>query len=238
MITRKPWAYGDAVIGRDYLKQDDSFESLVKELREVLSGIEQSSVIFCIDPEDGKCEDPLLKRLSCERPSWRILMAPKLLDQFFNGRMGIRAQYYRCPYHGLRMNHLLLSTLRSRLVELALDTNCSVSKTWLERSLSRPSAKAWISETTVAGKRLIRDGDSTLSKTELQNDWLDIAIALKAGSFNDDYDRHSAALQGVRCPIPDQLLIKGAWLTKEKQDEYVTPGKCDRHCQLFMFGHT
>ncbi len=240
MTNRKPWIYGSAVIGRDYLQQDSPFAALVKEMEEALSQAEQSAVSFRIDPDDGKYEDPLLKRLKGQRPAWRIFMAPTLLDTFFNGRMGIRAQYYKSPYEGARMNQILISTLRDRLVELALGSkNCSLPGDWLVRSLSMASAKAWISETTADGQKIIRAGDSQLVEDELQNDWLDLARSLKGGSIgNEDYNRYSAALQGVQCPIADQLLIQGAWLTLEDLYEYVTPDKRDRDCQLFMFGYT
>ncbi|WP_429535748.1 hypothetical protein [Paraburkholderia youngii] len=240
MITRKPWIYGSSLIGRDYLQQDGSFAALVKEMADALSQAEQSVVCFHIDPKSGKYKDPLLKHLKCKRPSWRISLAPALLDAFFNGRMGIRAQYYASPYEGPRMNQLLISTLRDRLIEFALRSEShSQPKDWLVRSLAMASAKAWISETTADGHKIIRAGDSHLVEDELQNDWLDLARSLKAGGIVvEDHDRFSAALQGVRCPIADQLLIQGAWLTEEGLYEYVTPDKRDRDCQLFMFGYT
>ncbi|NKJ45586.1 hypothetical protein CIC12_02250 [Burkholderia sp. SG-MS1] len=101
------------------------------------------------------------------------------------------------------------------------------------------SAKVWISETTAARRKIIRAGGSLLVENDLQNDWLDFARALKRGDTdNEDYDRYSAALQGVECPIADQLLIQGGWLTDEGLYEYVTPDKRDRDCQLFMSGYT
>lgn len=59
---------------------------------------------------------------------------------------------------------------------------------------------------------------------------------VKSGIYNDEYQLYYAAVNGVHAPVPDQLEIKGAWLTSTRQLEYVTPPKRDRDCQIFMFG--
>ena len=78
-----------------------------------------------------------------------------------------------------------------------------------------------------------------LTEEELQNDWLDLARAVKAGEVgNNHFQLYSAVLNGVRAPIADQLEIKGAWITREDRGDYVTPDKRDRDTQVFMFGFT
>jgi len=121
MITRKPWSYGSAIKDRDYSNRVESFESIVQELSVAIAEVDQASVRFCMEPEDGKFsdDDPILKLLQCKRASWHIALDSILLDKFFNGRMGIRSQYYISPYQGHFMNRLILSTLHNRLVQLA-----------------------------------------------------------------------------------------------------------------------
>jgi hypothetical protein len=241
MITRRPWGYGSAIKDRDYLKRDEPFESIVQELSVALAAVDQSAVRFRMEPMDGKFSggDPLLGRLQCKRASWHIALDSVLLDKFFNGRMGIRAQYYLSPYQGHFMNRLILSTLRDRLVELALSIQPSVAGDLLELSLTQPSARAWISEKDLTGKKIIRASDLALVEEELQNDWLDVARALKNGELGaEHYQLYAAAINGVRAPIADQLEVKSAWITEVDRCEYVTPNKRDRDCQLFMFGFT
>lgn len=241
MITRKPWGYGRAIENRDYLKSDESFDSVVQQLSAALSTVNQSAVRFRMEPTNGKFsgDDPLLNRLRCKRASWDICLDSALLDKFFNGRMGIRAQYYMSPYHGHFMNRMVLSTLHNRLVAFALSVQPSVDRDLLELSLNKPSAKAWISEKNLAGEKIIRASDLALVEEELQNDWLDMARSLKNGELGaEHYQLYSAAINGVRTPIADQLQVKGAWITHVDRCEYVTPDKRDRDCQLFMFGFT
>lgn len=241
MITRKPWAYGCDIKNRDYLKSEDSFESLVQEFVRELAVVNQHSVRFRIEPTNGRYSggDLLLKTLQCMRASWAIQLDSVLLDKFFNGRMGIRAQYYTSPYHGGAMNRLLLSALHNRLVELALSVDPTADKDLLDRSLGAPSAKAWISEKTLTGHKIIRASDLVLAEEELQNDWLDLARALKNDATrSEDLQLYAAAINGVHAPIADQFEVKGAWITHMDRCEYVTPDKRDRDCQLFTFGFT
>lgn len=148
--------------------------------------------------------------------------------------MGIRAQYYVSPYYGQKKNRLLISTLMDSLVSMPRN---GVDRSFLCLSLSQSSAKAWISEKNLNGDKIIRAGDLMLDEQSIQNDWLDIARDVKNGVYGgEDYQLYCAAINGVRAPIPDQLEIKGAWLTKSNRVEYVTPDKRDRDCQIFMFG--
>lgn len=241
VFARKPWSYGRDIQNRDYLKADTTFESLVEEFESVLTTVSRRDVRFRVEPTNGKYtgDDLLLKRLQCTRAAWTVRLNSVLLDKFFNGLMGIRAQYYVSPYHGGAMNARLLSALRHRLLELAEATEASVNRKQAELSLAAASAKAWISERNLAGGKIIRTSDLTLKEEELQNDWLDLARAVKFGAIpNEHYQLYSAALNGVRAPIADQFEVKGGWISHADQREYVTPAKRDRDCQLFMFGFT
>lgn len=241
MLSRRPWSYGRDVVNREYLETNEPFDSLVQELKAAVAAVGEQSVRFDIEPLDGKYRggDVLLKRLQCRRASWAIRIDSILLDKFFNGRMGIRAQYYVSPYHGAAMNARLLSAIRNRLFELAQVTATSDDQRLVQLSLDAPSAKVWIAENDLNGQKIIRASDLTLTGEELQNDWLDLARALKDGEIGEDqFQLYSAAFQGVRTPIPDQLEIKGAWITREDRRDYVTPDKRDRDTQVFMFGFT
>lgn len=240
-FARKPWTYGQVIQNREYLLADSDFESLVGELVGALAAATSRDVRFRLEPTNGKygSDDPLLKRLQCRRASWAIHLCPKLLDKFFNGRMGIRAQYYLSPYHGGAMNARLLSALRRRLLALAQEAEPAADREMVELSLAAASAKTWICEKNLDGSKIIRPSDLVLVEQEIQNDWLDLARAVKAGAApQGQYQLYSAALNGVRAPIADQLEVKGGWISRDDRREYVTPAKCDRDCQVFMFGFT
>ena len=240
ILQRKEWRYGTNIKNRDYLSQDQAFDALVDELSALVHDADESKIKFVIEPKDGKYKDndPLLKHLKCKRPAWWIQLNERVLDKFFNGKMGIRAQYYVSPYHGRKKNQYLLSKLTKDLIQAAPDEvlrKGGVDTDFLRTSLSQPSAKAWISEKNVKCEKIIRAG-GRFDDESIQNDWLDIAMDVKNGIYNDEYQLYYAAVNGVQAPVPDQLEIKGAWLTDPKLLEYVTPDKRDRDCQICMFG--
>jgi hypothetical protein len=182
MLQRKEWKYGSKVKDREYLAVDIPFENLVHEIYDSISSVTSDKVRFLIEPEKGKhgVGDPLLKKLKCRRPVWRLQLNPVLLDRFYNGRGGIRAQYYMSPYHGQKENLRLLSRLSDRLVELARFKDSAADIDLLRTSLSKPSAKAWISERDIQGQKIIRAGDLELDEESVQNDWLEIAKEVKS----------------------------------------------------------
>jgi len=240
-FARKPWTYGSAIQNREYLQADSDFDSLVGEIRDALAAATSQDVRLQIEPSNGKygSADLLLRRLQCRRASWSIRLCSKLLDKFFNGRMGIRAQYYLSPYHGGAMNAGLLSALRPRLLELAREAVPLGDQVMVELSLAAASAKTWICEKNLAGNKIIRASDLALVEDEIQNDWLDLARALKDGAdAQGQFQLYSAAYNGVRAPIADQFEVKGGWISRDDQLEYVIPEKYDRDCQVFMFGFT
>ena len=240
IFQRKGWRYGANIKNRDYLSERGTFEDLVEEIRALLRITDSSKIKFAIQPKDEKYkdDDPLLKILQCKRPAWWIQLDQTVLDKFFNGMVGIRAQYYVSPYHGQKMNQYLLSKLLEDLIQIAPKQELQqhgVDAGFLEMSLSQSSAKAWISENNLKGEKIILAG-GPFDDESIQNDWLDMARDVKNGVYNDECQLYYAAVNGVQAPVPDQLEIKGAWLTGTKRLEYVTPGKRDRHLQVFMFG--
>ena len=109
----------------------------------------------------------------------------------------------------------------------------------VERSLAAVSAKAWICEKDLNGKKLIRASDLRLTEEQIQNDWLDVARLVSSGAVpTGQFQLYSASLNGIRAPIAEQLEFKGGWVTEVGQVEYVTPAKHDRDCQVFKFGFT
>lgn len=80
-LVRTPWNYGRDIRGREYLKADSDFESLVQELRVALANSSDADVRFRLEPTNGKYgqDDPLLKRLQCRRASWTVRLESKLL---------------------------------------------------------------------------------------------------------------------------------------------------------------
>ncbi len=237
MLGRKVWTYGSNIRNRDYLTNKQSFEELAEELRFAMCAVDSAHTKFEVEPRNGNCNDRLLKVLKCKRPSWRIQLDPKLLDKFFNGVMGIRSQYYQCPYHGLHKNHFLIEKLLEPLIRLASCILSDVDVGFVGDSLRGSSAKLWISEKNIRGEKIVSACGTSLDEESIQNDWLDRAREFTRGECpKEHFNLFARALNGVLAPIPDQLEVKGAWLTAEHQYEYVTPDKRDRHCQLFMFG--
>ena len=239
-MHRRQWSYGRGVRDREYLAESSDFDALVESMAAAVDSVTAAHIRFDVEPKNGRYggDDPLLKRLQCRRASWRIRLDSVLLDKFFNGLMGIRAQYYLSPYHGGAMNARLIAALRPRLLDIAKQ-HADADLNLVVKSLDSRSSKAWIAEKNLKGLKIIRASDLTLVETELQNEWLDIARLVHSGHARQgEYQLYSAALNGVRTPIADQLELKGGWITRDDRCEYVTPSKHDRDCQVFMFGFT
>ena len=156
MLRRNSWTYGSNIKGREYLMGEDSLSmNWPKSFRRRLCS-PKSTIRFVVEPKNRKYDsgDRLLKRLKCTRPAWWIQLDRTLLDAFFNGRMGIRAQYYKSPYHGHAKNHLLLSRIVEPLIRLAVSIEPGIEADFLHLSLNQPSAKVWyFSRKTLRGKR-------------------------------------------------------------------------------------
>ena len=239
MFIRKPWTYGTDIVNRDYLNDGQTFNDLAQEINVAVRSANNMDQWFSMEPKNGNYEcDPLLKRLQCKRPTWKIPLNIMLLDKFFNGQMGIRAQYYISPYHGQLMNKHLLNLLSEPLIESVEVVDSSIKEEFLRKSLFMRSAKVWVSEKKLNGDKIIRLSDLKLHEEEIQNDWLDVARRVDRGEFDDQYQLYCASINGVHAPIADQLEIKGAWLADDDWCEYVTQDKQDRDCQLFLFGFT
>lgn len=102
--------------------------------------------------------------------------------------MGLRAQYYVSPYQGRKKNLFLISKLSDSLILIASEIEKGVDRDFLRRSLSQSSAKVWISERDINGKKIIRAGDLASDDQSIQNDWLDVAKDVKKGIHgSDDY---------------------------------------------------
>lgn len=232
MSTRRPWTYGNNVKDRAYLGGDQLFKDLVQEISDALEHAPLGAVQFELQP--AKTDLELVNR-KCKRGSWYIQLDIILLDRFFNGKMGIRAQYYESPEHGHSMNRLLLNTIEERLFMFAVAKDPTVDMSILRLSLSAESAKAWVSEKNLCDQRIIGFSAPSLVEDELRNDWLDVAREVQCGEYGPT---HRSALNGVRAPLADQLEIKGAWITELDRREYVPEDKRDRDEKLYRFGFT
>ena len=175
--------------------------------------------------------DKLLSRLECMRATWEIALDSRLLDRYFNGLMGLRAQYYISPFFGRHQNHVLLQKLKPSL----LDAVGISDLFFAERSLENPSAKAWISEKSIDGKSLFDYSVNAPDSELIQNDWQYAAEGIPDAAGIYSTNLYSRCYQGVQAPIPDRLQIKGAWLTTDFL-EYIEASKRDRDIELFMFG--
>ncbi|MGF6870606.1 hypothetical protein [Paraburkholderia sp. MM5477-R1] len=232
MTDRKPWTYGKGIKGRAYLESDQPFDDVAHEIRDALEHAPLCAV--CFQLEQAR-DNPDLVKKNCKRGSWHIQLDVGLLDIFFNGKMGIRAQYYKSPEHGHFKNRLLLDLIKNRLVTFASKKDPTVDTSMVKLSLNAESAKVWISERSLLGQWIIGCPAPDLVEDEIQNDWLDVARKVQCGELGP---AQRGALHGVRAPLADQLEIKGAWVTELGRDEYVPEEKRDRDQQLHLFGFT
>ncbi|MDR5785040.1 MULTISPECIES: hypothetical protein [unclassified Caballeronia] len=232
MATRKPWTYGKNIKDRAYLEGAQPFNDVAQEICDALERAPLRAVRFQLNPASI---NPELVKRNCKRGCWHIELDVSLLDKFFNGKMGIRAQYYESPQHGHFMNRILIDSIGERLVMFAVARDPTVDTSLLRLSLNAESAKVWISERNLRGQTIIGCPAPSLVEDEIRNDWLDVARGVQCGEYGPT---HRSALYGVRAPLADQLEIKGAWITEPGRVEYVPEDKRDRDQQLYAFGFT
>ena len=139
--------------------------------------VQSKKLMFALSLNPGMGREDRLLEKSLNAPVQRgeSHLIKHCLTPFFNGLMGIRAQYYISPYHGHAKNHLLLSRIVEPLIRLAVSIEPGIEADFLHLSLNQPSAKVWISEKDIAGKEIVRASDLNFDTESIQNDWLDLA---------------------------------------------------------------
>jgi hypothetical protein len=146
ILRRRPWSLGPGVRERTYLITSQDFDGFSVELAAAVASAQGRDVHCQVEQPKKRTEDVLLTRLECKRASWMICIDPVLLDKFFNGAMGLRAQYYVSPYYGALQNARLLLLLREALLQHASRKLAATELATVRKSLAALSAKVWICE--------------------------------------------------------------------------------------------
>jgi hypothetical protein len=80
------------------------------------------------------------------RAIYCINIGLELFDAFFNSQCGYRAAYYRSPADGLNANRYLFESMTPVLLDWTRANFAEADIHFIKRSLSLPSAKAWVVE--------------------------------------------------------------------------------------------
>ena len=131
-----------------------------------------------------------------------------LYDQFFNGRAGIRAQYFLSVEEGVLFNKMVVDELAKVIVpKLAPDIQEKA-----ERSLKGPQAKIWIDRDNIAFNEA--------PENQLLVKWC---------------TQHP---YGNKIPLPDKpaLLLMGSFYSEKKKDYWFVERKRFRACEIHKQG--
>jgi hypothetical protein len=166
------------------------------------------------------------------RPLFYVDVDADLVDWFFNGANGYRAQYYKDPENGLQANAYALAELQHLLLEAAHRADFSyqhpdhglltLTEANFLTSLRLRSAKIWGDETTGELQKVVN--------LEVEA-WPDI----DAHRWLENAERGNAkAKKGVKAPRFTTLKFHGAFLKNGR--EVIPPDKLTRSADIYSFG--
>jgi hypothetical protein len=227
----------------DY-KAEWSFQELSSDRIKMLSGCPPYSEIirmiteridtitFCFD--EGRYE-PVTGAL---RPLFYIKVGQELVDLFYNGVRGYRAQYYLSPENGEDANRYAIQQIEPKLLETARnanwcapDPNCSDNLLHMDEaeifaSLRFPSAKIWGDETEGELSDVTK---GLMDKTPPQ------IIAARWVAATENLETQSKAAKGVKAPCLSILKFHGAFIIKNGK-ERIPCGKKMRSEDIHRYG--
>jgi hypothetical protein len=224
MDYRAAWTYARLSQDRiDLLNSSPFFRKIVERL---VDEVDVGKSEFTIDrgrtfPVDGAL-----------RPVWFVSFDPSLVDWFFNGPCGYRAQYYSSPENGLNANSFLLRETEQKLVQIAKRSDFEymdpdhgrlhMDRDTLQTSLRQGSAKVWGDESKGELNDVISGGQNSEPQI-LAERWM----------VNADANAQKA-LWGIQAPIIETLKFHGAFL--KNGIEIVPPNKIHRSEDIYYFG--
>jgi len=88
---------------------------------------------------------------SFKRVIYNVNIDIALFDAFFNSASGYRGCYFRSASSGIEANILLLTKISPALISWSEDQNDNFDLAWADKSLQKPTAKAWLAETSSSG---------------------------------------------------------------------------------------
>jgi hypothetical protein len=163
---------------------------------------------------------------SYSRAAFCIDVSSALFDAFFNSSAGYRAAYFESMERGLAANQYLIEHLSAQLQHCAKELDHNVEQKWLDVSLSRPSAKAWVGEDVLALCPKCKGGWSTSYKSQL---------VIENGRW--EYSRHTHAAWGRQAPELVKIRIFGGFVNRA-HEEWVADHKVARAQQIWEHGWT
>ena len=225
MDYRASWTYANFPSDRQQHLTTDC-PSYCEIIRQVSEAMKDGQIRFVIDP--GR----LIPVDDATRPLLYVDLDEGLVDWFFNGVGGYRAQYYKSPGNGLRANAYAFAKLEPILFAAADGADFSyqhpdkgeltLSESEFLDSLRLPSAKIWGDETSGELKDLF-DPDVDSGPNIDAHRWLENA---KAG--------HDKAKKGTKAPRFSTLKFHGAFL--KNGQEVIPLNKMARSEDIYFCG--
>jgi hypothetical protein len=188
------WEFDQSLGDRlEALRNPSSFE-------EITGSIRQEMEVLCLH------EDPCGRHNRFFRFVYCIHVGQPLFDLFFNSVQGMRAAFYRSPYHGLEASSAFIESLRPALLRAGpLCTNPHIDA---GESLNALSAKVWLSE---VGKGL--DDIKGKSCVHCKGEWSrpqDDIPEIKNGRWENSDEPY--ATYGRKAPSLTKLRVFGAFI--------------------------
>lgn len=202
--------------GREYLGARVSFEDISADI--VAHAVVHEGWIEPYRNNPGNV-DPRTRQIC-----FRVGTSYRSCDLFYNAPDGLRGRYWQAPECGDQATRHLIDLLRNHLLTFASDTPLSVGgkaaemhRADVEASLSAPSAKVWIRESTIS----IESGPQLL---------------VRRWEGNESKPGNKVRLWRWT-PYECAIDLKGA-LVDPVGTEHVPDSKRDRAHQIHCFGFT
>lgn len=151
------------------------------------------------------------------------MVGHSLFDFFFNSNTGYRGAFFEDPQVGSAANRALLDNLSTFLVDWALTEEPHQDRSWIQASLSQPSAKAWLAEHPGLCPKCTGEwSTSYVSDLEVQNSrW--------------EFSPHIHAAWGRQAPCFTKLRFFGGFID-ERHKEWLAPHKSERAMGIWEHG--
>jgi hypothetical protein len=161
--------------------------------------------------------------LPTNAPSSVALSIPSSLTGSSMQARGIAVHFMKAPDVGTRANRLLLDQLTQLLLNWTLSQQPDCDQSWILRSLSRPSAKAWLAEYPGLCQSCAGEWDSScVAELHIQNNrW--------------EHSTHAHAAWGRQAPRLTKIRIFGGFID-EHNNEWIAPHKAERATQICEYG--
>jgi hypothetical protein len=174
-------------------------------------------ILACYHRDPGQTDSSYERAIFCGS------VDPTLFDWFFNARTGYRGAYYDSPEAGLRFNRILIDHLAPMLVSWAASQDGRKDIDWVRRSLSAPSAKAWLSEHPGVCQECAGEwSQSHSSDLQIENErW--------------ESETHTHAAWGRQAPLLSKIRIFGGLINAQNQ-EWVAGHKKNRATHISEHG--